>query len=344
MPVQQHNPVTVGLIARWQTRYGQGSPRDRHLAFPEGWRVNLGINHTAGARPLGSIGVCHRSVVERPVRVNLGHACTVHCVAPTRICLSIGSRYIWGGAKNWLVPTEAGGVQARAFNRFRSRDPRVVSCDHQPGIDIGIDRGGPVRMSAGEHNCVEVEVDTDGGRAGSGHGVGTAWIVGWSFCRRAAIPGTGSAKVSRSGVGQDAPWRSNGCVRLFTSALLLLPCMGLDCGYVAAGNHRTPRRDRRCLASRLALVGDANPRLLGFTPTWAVYEGLTELDRGLKVSLGGLAAQVGLSRHCAGAHAHRRFNLNDTTKIGRDHMLLPANSPALFWPRVGQNAASSKHP
>jgi hypothetical protein len=30
------------------------------------------------------------------------------------------------------------------------------------------------------------------------------------------------------------------------------------------------------------------------TPTWAVYEGLTELDRGLEVVLSGLAVQLGL--------------------------------------------------
>jgi hypothetical protein len=31
------------------------------------------------------------------------------------------------------------------------------------------------------------------------------------------------------------------------------------------------------------------------TPTWAVYEGLAEVDNGLEVVLGGLAALLGLS-------------------------------------------------
>ncbi len=44
-------------------------------------------------------------------------------------------------------------------------------------------------------------------------------------------------------------------------------------------------------------------RLREFTPTWAVYDGLTELDRGLEVLLGGLAAQLGLS---GGASAQAR--------------------------------------
>ncbi|MGA7050308.1 MAG: hypothetical protein WBZ37_03395 [Mycobacterium sp.] len=34
-------------------------------------------------------------------------------------------------------------------------------------------------------------------------------------------------------------------------------------------------------------------RVLELTPTWAVYEGLTELDHGVEVVFSGLAAQLG---------------------------------------------------
>ena len=36
------------------------------------------------------------------------------------------------------------------------------------------------------------------------------------------------------------------------------------------------------------------PRLRSLAPTWAAYDGLTELDRGLDILLSGLAAQLGL--------------------------------------------------
>jgi hypothetical protein len=36
-------------------------------------------------------------------------------------------------------------------------------------------------------------------------------------------------------------------------------------------------------------------RLRELMPTWAVYKGLTEVDRGLEVALGELAVQFGLS-------------------------------------------------
>jgi hypothetical protein len=36
-------------------------------------------------------------------------------------------------------------------------------------------------------------------------------------------------------------------------------------------------------------------RLCELIRTWVVYQGLTEVDRGLEVALGGLAVQLGLS-------------------------------------------------
>jgi Tetracyclin repressor-like, C-terminal domain len=79
------------------------------------------------------------------------------------------------------------------------------------------------------------------------------------------------------------------------------------------------------------------PHLRELAPTWASYDGLAELDRGLDILLSGLAAQFGfpveLPRECT--HPGRR---KQTTKNGSDtdvallespqHVRRPASRPA----------------
>jgi hypothetical protein len=87
-------------------------------------------------------------------------------------------------------------------------------------------------------------------------------------------------------------------------------------------------------------IGDI-PHLRNLAPTWASYDGLAELGRGLDILLSGLAARLGFPDDVL-ARAPRPGSTQPNHQNGRNHHVAAVESPQRVRRPEGQHASSAE--